>query len=78
VGENVIREAMRDPIQYAMDKALILDKENRVLSKMVYKLADQLSEGDKTKFNHLYYAMMLALNVVNTQMEIDNLKEIYS
>jgi hypothetical protein len=78
VGENVVDEAARDPVKYVSRKALLLNKENRVLSKMVHKLATQLSEGDTDEYNHLYYAMLLVLNVVNTQMEVDNLKEMYS
>ena len=78
VGESVHREAMRDLVKYAKDKALELNKENRVLSRMVDKLATQLSEGDTDEYNHLYYAMILVLNVVNTQMEVNELKEMYS
>jgi hypothetical protein len=41
VGENVVDEAARDPVKYVSGKALLLNKENRVLSKMVDKLATQ-------------------------------------
>jgi hypothetical protein len=78
VGENVVDEAARNPVKYVSGKALLLNKENRVLSRMVDKLATQLSEGDTDEYNHLYYAMILVLNVVNTQMEVNELKEMYS
>lgn len=112
VGESVHREAMRDLVKYAKDKALELNKENKVLSTLVYTLANQISEsvslsieekmsqcemssdvyahkqnyedlilewsksGDLSR--QIYFAMLVALNIVNTQMEVDHLKEMYS
>lgn len=77
VGESVHREAMRDLVKYAKDKALELNKENRVLSTLVYTLANQIGQGDKELSQQIYFAMLVALNIVNTQMEVDHLKEIY-
>ena len=77
VGESVHREAMRDLVKYAKDKALELNKENRVLSTLVYTLANQVSQGNKELSQQIYFAMLVALNIVNTQMEVDHLKEIY-
>lgn len=78
VGENVHREAMRDLVKYAKDKALELNKENKVLSTLVFTLANQVSQGDKDLFQQIYFAMLVALNIVNTQMEVDELNKIYS
>jgi hypothetical protein len=78
VGESVHREAMRDLVKYAKDKALELNKENKVLSTLVYTLARQVSQGDEDLFQQIYFAMLVALNIVNTQMEVNELKEIYS
>ena len=77
VGESVHREAMRDLVKYAKDKALELNKENKVLSTLVFTLANQVSQGDKDLFQQIYFAMLVALNIVNTQMEVNELKEIY-
>ena len=77
VGESVHREAMRDLVKYAKDKALELNKENRVLSTLVYTLANQVGQGDKELSQQIYFAMLVALNIVTTQMEVDHLKEIY-
>jgi len=112
VGESVHREAMRDLVKYAKDKALELNKENRVLSTLVYTLANQISESvsltieeklskcemSSDVYSHkenymdlisewsksgdlsrqIYFAMLVALNIVNTQMEVNELKEMYS
>ena len=78
VGESVHREAMRDLVKYAKDKALELNKENRVLSTLVYTLANQVRQGDKELSQQIYFAMLVALNIVNTQMEVNELKEMYS
>lgn len=78
VGESVHREAMRDLVKYAKDKALELNKENEVLSTLVYTLANQIGQGDKDLSRQIYFAMLVALNIVNTQMEVNELKEIYS
>jgi hypothetical protein len=77
VGENVHREAMRDIVKYAKDKALELNKENKVLSTLVFTLANQVSQGDKDLFQQIYFAMLVALNIVNTQMEVNELKEMW-
>lgn len=77
VAESVHREAMRDLVKYAKDKALELNKENIILSTMVYTLANQIGQGDKDLSQQIYFAMLVALNIVNTQMEVDHLKEIY-
>lgn len=78
VAESVHREAMRDLVKYAKDKALELNKENIILSTMVYTLANQIGQGDKDLSRQIYFAMLVALNIVNTQMEVNELKEIYS
>ena len=77
VGESVHREAMRDLVKYAKDKALELNKENKVLSTLVFTLANQVSQGDKDLFQQIYFAMLVALNIVNTQMEVNELKEMW-
>ena len=101
VGESVEREAMRDLVKYAKDKALELNKENIVLSTLVYNLANQIGDSTslsiKKKLGHkdyedlilewaesgdlsrqIYFAVLVALNIVNTQMEVNELKEMYS
>lgn len=78
VAESVHREAMRDLVKYAKDKALELNKENIILSTMVYTLANQIGQGDKDLSRQIYFAMLVALNIVNTQMEVNELKEMYS
>lgn len=78
VAESVHREAMRDLVKYAKDKALELNKENIILSTMVYTLANQIGQGDKDLSQQIYFAMLVALNIVNTQMEVNELKEMYS
>ena len=76
VGESVHREAMGDLVKYAKDKALELNKENRVLSTLVYTLANQVSQGDKELSQQIYFAMLVALNIVNTQMEVNELRNL--
>jgi hypothetical protein len=101
VGESVHREAMRDLVKYAKDKALELNKENIVLSTLAYDLSNQIGDSTslaiKKKLGHkdyedlilewsesgdlsrqIYFAMLVALNIVNTQMEVNELKEMYS
>ena len=78
VGENVVDEAARNPVKYVSGKALLLTKENRVLSTLVYTLANQVGQGDKELSQQIYFAMLVALNIVNTQMEVNELKEMYS
>ena len=75
IGENVEREATRDLLKYAKDKALELNKENPALSRIVYGLAKATSKGDKELQTRIYFALLVVLNVINTQMEVNDLRE---
>lgn len=75
IGDNVEREATRDLFKYAKDKAAELNKENPALSRIVYALAKGTSAGDRELQVRIYFAMLVVLNVVNTQLEINDLRE---
>ena len=75
IGDNVHREAMRDLVGYVRTKALELNKENPVLSEIVYALAKQTSEGNDVLMKRIYFALLVVLNVVNTQIEVNDLRE---
>lgn len=75
VAENVDREARRDLLKYVRQKALELSKENPVLSDIVYALSKETSNGDDVLFKRIYFALLLTINIVNTQIEVDDLKE---
>lgn len=78
VCDNVYREATRgNPskiLQYSGDKALELNKENPALSTIIHALSMQISGGDKELYNRIYFALLVVVNVINTQIEVDDLK----
>lgn len=73
IGDNVHREAIRDLVGYVKTKAVQLNKENPVLSEIVYALAKQTAEGDDVLMKRVYFALLVAINVINTQLEVDDL-----
>ena len=78
IAENVHREAMRDLVQYVRDKALTLNVENPVLSEIVHSLSTETASGDDVLYKRIYFALLVALNVVNTQLEVNDLKEMWN
>ena len=74
IGDNVHREATRDLVKYAKDKAMELNNENPALSRMVYGLSKETSRGDRDLQTRIYFALLVIVNIINTQMEVDDLK----
>lgn len=78
VCDNVFHEATRgNPskiLQYSEDKALELNKENPALSTIIHALSLQISGGDKELYGRIYFALLVVVNVINTQIEVDDLR----
>lgn len=76
VGENVHREAIRrDKVEYIHNMAKGLADENPVLSVIVHSLSKSLADSDKDKYSEIYAGFITLLCVINTQMEVDDLKK---
>ena len=76
VCDNVYREAMRhNPVQYGEEKCLELVEENPALSTIIHALASETSQGDRDLYTRIYFALLVVVNIINTQIEVDDLKE---
>lgn len=77
VCDNVYREATRNLttlLQYSKDKALELNSENPALSTIIHALSLETSGGDKELYGRIYFALLVVVNVINTQIEVDDLR----
>lgn len=78
VCENVYNEATRGNIQsvlkYSIEKVNELQRENPELCECIDGYATEASGGDRELYGRIYFGVVVILNIINTQLEVDDLK----
>jgi hypothetical protein len=74
VADNVRIQAMRNLVEYMKNKSVTVAKENPFLAATIDGMAKEISEGDDHLYKRVYLSMLVIADIINTQMEVDDLK----
>ena len=77
IVENVINESISDPISYGKEKMEILQAENKILYVAINKMVTDMFKDSYSR-GCAMFLVLSTLNIVNTQMEVNELREMFS